>query len=93
MAHQVGNGCFAESSLGQPGTERVTQIVPMEIGNSRQSTRRRERFLNVFVRLGGIRIEEDVTVAANSASYLLQRASNVFVHRHSIVSSVLEFGT
>ena len=40
--------------------------------------------LDVCVRLDGIRIDENVAAAANCASDLFQRASNVFIHRHGI---------
>jgi hypothetical protein len=31
VAHQVGNGRLTQASLSEPGSERMTQIVPMQI--------------------------------------------------------------
>lgn len=45
--------------------------------------------LEIGVRLGRVGIDEDIAIAANRASYLSQRTSDVFVHRHGIVSSRL----
>ena len=87
MSHQIGNRRLTATRFRKPSSERVTQVVPMQVFNLRKVTSRPERVLDVGVRLGRIGIDEDVSTAASSASDLLQRASHVFVHRHRIVSS------
>src|SRR5690349_6552756 len=89
MSHQISDRRFTTTCFRKSGPERVTQVMPMQIVDSSQLTSRRERFLNVFIRLDGIRIEEDVSVGTNSAAYLPQRISHVFVHRNRVVSSSL----
>ena len=89
MSHQIGNRRFTATRFRKPGPERVTQIVPMQILNPCEFASRSERRLEVGVRLGSIGIDENVTAAANSASYLSQRAPDVFVHRYGVIPSRL----
>ena len=70
MSHQIGNRRFTATRFREPGPERVTQVVPMQVFNARELTSRPERMLDVGVRLDRIGIDENVTVAASSASHL-----------------------